>query len=293
MAAATPIILPSTVFHPEGFRPHDFPNQISEVWDSASLSLSEDTLIAITRDAFCEDIDPSNLVELHLSKTIRVQPSSATTMWLKSTNATDKQPIEVQYLDDGYFLHTAIFMLNGTTPVELPPMRRVLQITNISSSDVGVYLTSLGITGFNLTTTLGAISIYYGAGTGLPTENTTLQYFASSYVADANMAIGKSMDSSFTVPEGFTAYAFGFELVNGDNDEVFISIETRAPGGPWISRVSLNLFSNIFSRQSKVRAIPERWDVRVLAKGSGVAADVPVAMNYQLILIKDSAHVHL
>lgn len=288
MAAATPIPAPTGVIHPLNFRPRDYPDAIEQVWDTAVMQLGEDVSIPISRDCFADDIGVSTLVEVHLGKTIRAQPSAPVTMWLKSTNATDKQPITITYLDSNKDYQQSIFMLNGTTPVELPLMYRCLGIENASSTAIGTYLTSLGVVGFNIATIAGAVSVYYGAGTGLSTENTTLQYFPASYAIDSNIVINKSMDSSFTIPRGWTGYAFGFEAVNGKNDEVFLNIETRAPGGPWVSRVPISFYENIFTRIAKTRAIPELYDLRILAKSGGVAADVPIGFNYQLALIKNA-----
>lgn len=88
MAAATPIPAPTGIIHPINFRPRDYPDAIEQVWDTAVMQLGEDVSIPISRDCFADDIGGSTLVEVHLAKTIRVQPSAAVTMWLKSTNAT-------------------------------------------------------------------------------------------------------------------------------------------------------------------------------------------------------------
>lgn len=288
MAAATPIIPPSIVIHPQGFRPNNFPDEIARVWDEGVMSLSEDVYFPVSRDCFIEDLGANTLAEVHLAKTVRALPALPVTCYLKSTNATDKQPIQIEYIDNQYNYQSAIFMLDGTTPVELPLMYRVLTITNISSTDIGNYLTSIGIVGFNLTTTIGNVSVYYGAGSGLPSEATTLQYFPANYVIDTGMKVNKSMDSSFTVPKGFTGFPFGFETILGKTDEIFFSIETRTPGGPWVSRIPLQMFENILSRRAKPRAIPELYDLRVLARSDATASSVPVSFGYQMLLIKNA-----
>ena len=288
--AVTPIPVPPQSLKPFNLKPVSSPNNLDEIWYLKALDLSASNYIDVSVDAFISDIGINQTKEVSSVGTIRELPTAPIEMRMKSTNVADTFPIQITYLDSNKEYQVAIFILTGTTPVELPEMYRILFVSNASGDSTTTLLEANGFTegvDFNNGATQGTITVYRSDGDGTLANARTMagwnQYFT---VGASQINVEQSLLSSFTIPRGYRGFPFQFEPILGKNDEVFFAIQTRAPGGPWVTQIPFSAFQNEFQRNIFPRGIPELYDVRVLAHENGGVANVPAAFSYQLLLVQ-------
>lgn len=289
MAVAQPIPIKIRPQHSINIRPHTSPNTIDQLWDESALGLERDDHMNVSVDSFHSGIGLNAEIELHPDGIIRTLPDTPVSMEMRSTVLTDSQPVRVKYLDFNKEYQDAIFILNGTTPVELPPMYRVLSAENYSSDEADEWLESQGEVGWTSQPTSGIVTIYEKGSTGLVTDPKTFASYGGTFggVVLNSISMEKSFNSSYTIPKGFRGYPIYIEPVLGKFDEVFFAIQTRRPGGPWVTRSAFQAFQNQFQREIKARFIQELTDIRVICRETAGVGNIPVSMSYQIILLKE------
>lgn len=285
MAVFTPIPFPSFPGNPVGYRLRQSLNNVSEIWDAATLDVARNDLITVNVDSHIEAIGIGELVEIRPNKTIKEVPSSAVTMFIKSDNVGDLHPVLITYLDDQFLYQQGLVVLDGTTPIELPPMTSIYTIENFSGDMSAALLGAAGVP-FTNGPALGRVTIYVTGGTGDYLDAKTQAYYNGALSVDAGICMEKSLESARKIPAGFRAFAFNFNTLVGKNDEIFLSIQTRQPGGNWVTRIPFQMYQMEHSRLMEVRFIPEMWDIRVLAKETGGTAGIPVSFGYQILCVK-------
>ena len=273
-------------------KPHTNPNSLTELWDETVQNLASPDYIDISVNGWIEDIKPlgpAETKEIWPGGTIRELPLEPVTMFIKSTNAGDLQPLQLTYLDEEKRYRKSIFILQGTTPVELPPIYRILDAENVSGAGTDAYLESFGVTSQVSGPTLGEVSIYSDGGTGDFSDPKTQAGWSNEFTAGGNstgIAMEKAFLSSTTVPRGYQGYAFHFESSIGKSDEVFFAMQTRTSTGEWVTRIPYVTFQSDIQRDILPRVLLELMDTRILAFEIGSIPLVPVAFSYQVLLLK-------
>ena len=167
----------------------------------------------------------------------------ASSLWLSSTNATDTQPVLIEYLDNNYTPITAVVNLTGQTPVEF-------------AVGVGLRVNKMRTT---LTTdqTLGDayISRENNHTNGVPNDTATIVSAFEQRTQTSTLAL-------YTVPVGFTLFGqVGYFSApkNRDNDFYW---NARNPNGGLPDTVTnvVSVYQSTIQIDFAMTPIPQRTD---------------------------------
>lgn len=286
MAIAVPIPLPLAT-PPDAARLRGSPNNLDELWDAASLSIKRDELITVNLNAYTEDLTVNTAGEIRPGAIIRTLPASPQSVFLTSDNASDLHPVLLEYLDGDKLYRLGIVNLTGTTPVEIENLFRIISIQNSTSDAAEALLLGAGET-YNGGVSVGTVSAYISPGTGDPTEATTQAHYSADIDVNGDtIALERSLESGVTIPAGYRGLVKRINLLVGRADEVFVAVQSRAPGGIWITFIPFQLSEGAHEKNMSSHAIPELHDIRAIAIETMAVAGVPVTFSYQVLLVKN------
>lgn len=268
------------------FRSSNSVRNLGEVWDQSTLGLRDD-VVAETIDGFITDLQNST-VEINQQQQTLNLPTAPITVEFISDNAADVQPLQVGYINGDGDLVNSIVTLDGTTPVQLPNVFRMLFARNAGGFTVTINDGSLTIPSAG--PIQGAVYCYKQGSTPGANGDTFLMITPTLDLGngtDVEIRGQRSYGSHYSIPKGYSGYVRVIQPWVGRNDDIKLSVQAKPKTGEWSTEIPLSGVNQISSAGENWRYIPEEFDLRVIGQESGGAGTVPVLLQYQLLLISN------